>query len=249
MIVITGPGRSGTSLIAQIYRELGFDPAGRWLEDRRAGLERSDVVRLNQQIAESLRVALPTPKPLSNHLPKPLSNHCPKPLSKHLPNLLARTVRPIQQRSSALELVDWARFDQAVDIHGEQARQIASEVIVAKDPRMAWTIGVWLAAGAPIEHVVVTVRSPPAAARSRIRAGLADGFGEAAMTNLLTYGTGLLVGWLTEYRTAWSMVSFPHFLETPGALYDAIKFPAPVSRETFMSAFQKLADRPEADHE
>ena len=38
MIVVTGPGRSGTSLVAQLYRELGFDPGGRWHDDVRARL-------------------------------------------------------------------------------------------------------------------------------------------------------------------------------------------------------------------
>ena len=37
MIVITGPGRGGTSLIASLYRELGFDQGGEWFDDTNAG--------------------------------------------------------------------------------------------------------------------------------------------------------------------------------------------------------------------
>src|SRR4051794_29719374 len=57
MIVITGPGRSGTSLLAKIYANAGIDPGGVWRDDVRAGLERGDVSLLNRRILTSMGVS------------------------------------------------------------------------------------------------------------------------------------------------------------------------------------------------
>ena len=63
MIVITGPGRSGTSFLADLYRKLKFDPGGGWDKNIRAGLEAADVVEINQQIAKDLKAPVgPGPK-------------------------------------------------------------------------------------------------------------------------------------------------------------------------------------------
>ena len=56
MIVITGVGRSGTSFLARLYRELGFDPGGRWLPTMRAGYEDDEVVEANELVAHDLGV-------------------------------------------------------------------------------------------------------------------------------------------------------------------------------------------------
>lgn len=56
MIVITGPGRSGTSFLADLYRNLRFDPGGGWQDTIRAGREQKDVVAINSAIMEELNV-------------------------------------------------------------------------------------------------------------------------------------------------------------------------------------------------
>lgn len=52
MVIITGTGRCGTSLLAKFCREMGFDPSpgGAWYHSVNAGLEHSEVVRINTSI-------------------------------------------------------------------------------------------------------------------------------------------------------------------------------------------------------
>lgn len=52
MLIITGPGRCGTSLLAHYCRELGHDPGGEWHHRRElnAGWEDRHVVKLNTDI-------------------------------------------------------------------------------------------------------------------------------------------------------------------------------------------------------
>ena len=54
MIIITGTGRSGTSLLAKILKDLGFDIHGGWDEEINAGLEDSRVVSLNMKMLADL---------------------------------------------------------------------------------------------------------------------------------------------------------------------------------------------------
>ena len=57
MIVITGPGRSGTSFLAQLYRELGFDPGGEWVPEIEGGFEPPEVVDVNERILAAVGVS------------------------------------------------------------------------------------------------------------------------------------------------------------------------------------------------
>ena len=63
MIIITGPGRSGTSLVAELYRDLGFDPGGAWNAEISAGREAEDIVRANLKIMHGLGVGMLGPPP------------------------------------------------------------------------------------------------------------------------------------------------------------------------------------------
>ena len=56
MIVITGPGRSGTSLIGEIYERLGFNPGGSWSDDNNAGREAPEVVEENKLLLRLLGI-------------------------------------------------------------------------------------------------------------------------------------------------------------------------------------------------
>lgn len=51
MLVITGTGRCGTSLLAEFCRRLGYDVGGSWNRRSNAGLEHPQVVRLNEGLA------------------------------------------------------------------------------------------------------------------------------------------------------------------------------------------------------
>lgn len=50
MLVITGMGRSGTSVLAALCKGLNFDPGGAYAEGINAGLEDPDVVAINEDI-------------------------------------------------------------------------------------------------------------------------------------------------------------------------------------------------------
>jgi hypothetical protein len=61
MIAITGPGRSGTSFLADLYRNLGFDPGGGWDRKINAGREHPEVVRINDELYKELDIPLGPP--------------------------------------------------------------------------------------------------------------------------------------------------------------------------------------------
>src|SRR5438034_4901812 len=68
MIIVTGPGRSGTSLVAAVYRELGLDPGGTWYPEIRAGFEDPEVIEVNKRIIRDLGLSPLDPRPV----PKPV---------------------------------------------------------------------------------------------------------------------------------------------------------------------------------
>jgi hypothetical protein len=61
VIAITGPGRSGTSFLADLYRNLGFDPGGGWDRKINAGREHPDVVKINEELYKELDIPLGPP--------------------------------------------------------------------------------------------------------------------------------------------------------------------------------------------
>src|SRR4051794_7017681 len=128
VIVITGPGRSGTSVLARLYQELGFDPGGNWIPDKRAGLEHGDFWRLNNKLAAAAGFTMP-------HSRKRDSS-----------------------RPAKVRMVKWDRVDGVVAEHAETMVRLARENAVVKDPRFQWTLPLWLRAGAQIDFVVITVR-------------------------------------------------------------------------------------------
>jgi len=54
MLIITGTGRCGTSVLAKFCRAVGHDPGGEWYEPVKAGYEHPKVVAINQAIINNL---------------------------------------------------------------------------------------------------------------------------------------------------------------------------------------------------
>jgi len=54
MLIITGTGRCGTSVLAKFCRAVGYDPGGAWYEPVHAGYEHPKVVAINQAILNNL---------------------------------------------------------------------------------------------------------------------------------------------------------------------------------------------------
>jgi hypothetical protein len=238
MIVITGPGRSGTSLIARIYSDLGFNPGGKWNAAANAGLEDSATWRLNRDIAADLGVSLPVQRPVPRSVQR---------VVERFPSL-GKALRARQMRSERFGVIRWDRFDEVVAKHRDRLIELSEGRTVVKDPRFSWTLGVWLAAGCHIEHVLVSVRDPSASARSRLAVGLADGFGNSALTNVLTYGVGVTVACLAASDTPWNLVRFPAFVDDPDQLYSAARFPVEVPRSDFLAAFDRIVDPSQIRH-
>lgn len=50
MLIITGGGRVGSSLLGKVCEELGYDPGGKWDSTRHCGKEHPQVYQLNMRI-------------------------------------------------------------------------------------------------------------------------------------------------------------------------------------------------------
>jgi len=218
VIVITGVGRSGTSYLARVYRELGFDPGGHWQPDINAGLEADDVVSANERLARDLGLRFfgaPTRSPLGRWMP---------------------------QRRSAYHGVDPETIAALAAEYGEELRALAGRA-VAKDPRFCWTMAVWAAAGASIDHVVISVRAMDAIVDSRVAAGHLRFGPRHVAVNELVHGLGLCVAAVVDHRLPYSVVRFPDYLDDPGGLYAALAFPGEVDEERFTAAAHAVVRR------
>lgn len=231
MIVITGVGRSGTSFLAQVYRELGFDPGGRWLPAVSAGYEDDEVVAANELVAHDLGLLFlggPRPTP-----PGTVGGGL-------LASLRARS------RSAApdqFDTIDPRRLQPAVEQHRDHLRNVASSHQVVKDPRFCWTMPVWLRAGATIDHVVLSTRAMDAVIASRRLAGHLRYRTEAAATNELIYALGVCLAAVSEHDVPHSIVRFPHVLDCPEELASTLPFPEPVAPDRIIDAVRSVARR------
>lgn len=233
MIVVTGLGRSGTSFVAALYRELGFEPGGRWFPEVRAGLEDHEVVRLNEQLVRDLGVGVPE-RELSPRLRK---------VGEWAPWLWRRRQRlqPLPETFGLRPQVAWERFPRVVARYGPRLRKAAAERVVVKHPRFCWTIGVWAAAGAEIDHVLVCLRNLDAILASRRKAGMLEPTDRSR--NAFLYGLGLCIQSLVDHDIPHDFVRFPRMLEEPGELRAAMRFPEEVSDSDFQAAFENVRDR------
>lgn len=245
MIVVTGTGRSGTSLVAQTYRELGFDPGGVWLPQYNAGYEDTDIVRANASIIRDLgltvlveRNALEAIRRRVNDPDDPAHNR----ITWWLGNQLERFgLRLLGKRPEHLDLTPWERFDEVVAARRSDLVHLSQRFRVAKDPQFSWTLRAWAAAGAQIDHVIVCVRNLDAVVESRFAAQQALFKTRSQAWNSFAYGLGLCMSAIYDYRLSHALVRFPDFLEEPAQLYEAMRFPEPVPFDRFMEAFSKIA--------
>jgi hypothetical protein len=237
VIIVTGLGRSGTSFLALVYRELGFDPGGEWYDDMNAGMEAKPVVDLNSRIIRELGIGYPL-----RDLPEWVKRG-----RERLPGPVRRAVQAryevVPEIRARRPAVRWERFPAVVARLGPRLVEEAAARPVVKDPRFMWTLGVWAAAGAAIEHVLVCLRNIDAVIGSRVRIGglSADSWNASKNALLLAAGTCLMA--LHEHDLAHDYVRFPSFLEAPRDLFEAMRFPGPVAWDAFSVAFDRVTDR------
>jgi hypothetical protein len=229
MIVLTGYGRSGTSVLALIYQELGFDLGGTWQESVDAGLEDEAVWRVNDQIASRLRTAIPG----AYHRTR---------IRRDLTFLLRKA--RLLRSEDRLYLLPPARgfthyrtaeVDRIVADLGPEMRRVAAERIVVKDPRMLWTLGVWLGSGAKIDAVVIAVRDIDEVIASRRRAS-GIRWPPAGVRAATAHGLVRCIDAVARHQVPLSVVRYPDLLADPRALHAALPFPDPIPFEQFERA-------------
>ena len=243
MIVITSPGRSGTSFLALLYRELGFDPGGRYRPSVSAGMENHTFSRTNKQLGAALGT-VPAPGMGTNSF-KNLERFRARnthylPQSLHEP--LKSLVETLRYRRNTQDLMDWSKLPLVVAERGEELRALAAQTQVVKDPRFCWTLSAWLASGASISSVVVPLRPLDAMVESRIRAGMLSQTNRTWAHNNFAYGIGLLMAAVTEYNVPLTLLRFPNFMSDARELYERLPLPEPRKCEDFQSAFDKVHD-------
>jgi hypothetical protein len=243
VIIVTGPGRSGTSFLATLYRELGFEPGGRFEPAVHAGLEHRDVVTLNLAVARALGVSIRERRggrvlEALGHVVRASDGRVPPAVRRPI----ADAVDALRYRRATPDLMDWTSVDHVVGRYGQQMRTLAQDMQVVKDPRFCWTLRAWLAAGVPVEAVVFTFRPLDAMADSRVRVGMYSQRARDWARHNYCYGIGLLLTAVAEHRVPLSMLRYPDFLRDPRDLYDTLPLPEPRTWEEFQRAFSTVFD-------
>ena len=243
MIVVTGPGRSGTTFLAMLYRELGFDPGGRWNPSLNAGMEARQFSTINNQLAAAFgTVGVPREGPRSlRSLERARlfsEKHLPGPVSDRVGSL----VTSVRYHGSPADPMDWSMMEAVLGEHGQSMRTLAARTPVVKDPRFCWTLHAWLASGAAIDSVVLALRTLDSMAASRVRAGMIPERAQMWAKNNFAYGIGLAVAAATEYRIPLQILRFPDFLDQAQDLHERLPLPEPRSLEEFEAALDRVRD-------
>jgi hypothetical protein len=273
MIIVTGVGRSGTSFLARLYQELGFDPGGAWTASANAGLEAPEVVRANRAIMWDLGVGLPVDGELERHawvrLPEGLearevvrADESGMGIRSRLAAALPRRIREIVQgRSAGLAATARAtardplrrrrRGPRTVDWDrfDDVVRSHRSTIheLAASRPVVKDPRFCWTLgvwAHAGAPIDHVLVCVRHLDATVRSRAA-ADQTpaGARHLPNTLVYGLGLCLSDIHTHRLDHAVIRFPDFLEDPEKLFELMRFPAVVERGAFLDAFGRLRDQ------
>ena len=239
MIVITGPGRAGTSFLAGLYRELGFDPGGTWDETVNAGLEDAEFARLNMEVAAALGVAAaPGIGPRRMRWWSRQARRLPLRVRRPVDGV----IHAVRYRRRTADVMDWGRLDEVVARYGATMRDLAERTVVVKDPRFSWTMPVWLAAGAPVSSLVLALRPLDSMVTSRIRGGWIPEEARSWAVGNFAYGIGLVVSAASQYEVPVHQLRFPQFLDDPEGLFRALPLPEERTWEVFHAAFTGLRD-------
>jgi hypothetical protein len=230
-------------MLAALYRELGFDPGGRWHPSARAGFEADDVRTVNLAVADELGLSIKRRR--GGRVVQTVdraATSAGRMLPGRLRPSLQRAVDVVRYQRATPDLMQWNRLGTVAAHHGDELRALAKERQVVKDPRFCFTLRVWLASGVPVEHVVLTIRPLDAMAESRVRVGMYPARAKDWGKHNYCYGLGLLLTATAEYRVPLVVLRFPDFLERPDALHRSLPFPAPVTEDAFAEAFTRVYD-------
>lgn len=237
MIVVTGFGRSGTSALASLYREMGHDPGGHWNPAVNAGLEDASVARLNDLLLQRMSLRVPEMAEIlgrTAELRRAIPAGARTRVRRALRHLLAAS--PLHRPSLAFR---WDMVEPLAREYAMEIAQVSADRTVVKDPRFLWTLPIWLAAGSTIEHVVISLRELSQVVASRRRAQQLELFTDEQLVNTLTASLGVAVTGLVERRVPFSIVRYPDFLtESPGVLCGRLGLP-----ESYLPLLTTALDR------
>lgn len=245
MIVVTGPGRSGTSFLAEVYHELGFSPGGKWEEANRGGWEDPAITNCNQSLLRELGVTAYGPpgnyKELSEFLGNRLATSIKRRLAADRRQRLRRAADRLPiRRASNLSLIPFQRVDDVIASAGPSLRELADAYQVTKDPLFSWTLPIWLGAGANVSHVIIATRNVDEALASHEASEHWHFRSGSDAKNSLLYSLGATVWSCLDRGVPFTLVRYPDFLDEPAELYRALVFPGDVTYEDFERAFHQV---------
>ncbi len=237
MIIISGTGRSGTSFLGKLYVELGFSVAGAdvWRPDGYAGVESPEVNELLAEIMQDLVVPLN-----SNKIFRLMFSFGKRVVGKKIANKSTRRALRFSPLRNQILLHNMEKFDEIVQKFSPRINELASRYEVIKAPGFCRTLGVWAAAGAQVDFVVITIREINKVIASQNRIGALRYTDSNMAYNHYASQLGYLLAAVADHNLKSELVHFPDFLEAPKTLYDQLVFPAPVSENNFLLAFKKV---------
>lgn len=247
MIVITGPGRSGTSFLASVYREVGVDPGGSWEERVSAGLEDPAVTALNDRILSSLGVTALGAKTELPSVEKLLPGKAGARLKRLVPEdrrkALRRRIRNGRwNQSRSVSLLTWRGVDDVTATYAEEMTEYASTHVLVKDPRFSWTLPVWLRSGASISHIIITTRDVNKMVDSRQAAEQLAFARRSDAINAMIYALGVSLTSSWDAGVPTLILRFPDFLSEPTETALALPKPTGISADDLARALRRLAD-------
>ena len=238
MIIITGTGRSGTSFLGKLYVELGFKVAGAevWRPDGRPGIEEPIVNQLLAEIMQDLVI------PAGNNiLQKTLFSIGKKIIGQKIADKSLRgSLRKRSYVRNQILLHDMTKLDVLAKKYQVRILELSRNYQVIKAPGFCRTLGVWAAAGAPIEHVVVTMRKTIDVIKSQERLNALRFTDYSLAYNHYALISGYLMAAIADNNLPACWIQFPDFLEKPEWLQQQLYFPSKVSDGDFIQAFQKV---------
>src|SRR5207302_6292232 len=131
--------------------------------DTSSGFEARDIVRLNWTMLHELEGGL---------APETAPALVRRGARLLLPSTLRTRIKQTFQPLSRFRFIRWDQVESVARKHREEILDTAKAYSVAKDTVFCLTLPVWIAAGAPIEHVVVCVRNLDATMDSWSQAGI-----------------------------------------------------------------------------
>jgi hypothetical protein len=125
---------------------------------------------------------------------------------------------------------------------GPFLRETAAATVLCKDPQFSWTLPVWIAAGADIEHVVVSYRGASAMVGSRVAAGHLRFSSPNDARNAMIYAAGNVITALADSSVPHTILRFPQYLQDLDAVADSLPIPPGTNREAVRHALKELAN-------